>query len=216
MPALHGRTQELATLARWVGEERCRVVQVVGVGGIGKTALVARLAQELAPTFPVVYWRSLRNALPVEEWLAGAIAALSAAQALPPEGLEARLGLLLELLREDRALLVLDNLESVLEPAAPRVRYRAGYEGYGEVLAQLGASAHQGCLLLTGREAPPELVLLAREHGPVRTLRLGGLDREAGHALLQDRGLAGDEAAWEALIARYGGWRRRLIGAACC
>src|SRR5262249_28234291 len=109
-PVLHGRTHELATLARWGGEEHCRLVAVLGAGGIGKTALVARLAQDLAPAFPVVYWRSLRNAPPVQEWLAGAIAALSAAQVLPPEGLEARLGLVLELLRGQRGLLVLDNL----------------------------------------------------------------------------------------------------------
>ena len=31
----------------------------------------------------MVYWRSLRNAPPVEEWLAGAIAAFSPAQVLP-------------------------------------------------------------------------------------------------------------------------------------
>src|SRR6185437_10924477 len=101
VPLLHGRARELDRLRRWVREQHCRVVSVLGMGGIGKTSLVARLAQELAPEFAVVYWRSLRNAPPVEEWLAGAIAAFSAAQAPPPEGLEARLALL----RDRRALL---------------------------------------------------------------------------------------------------------------
>jgi hypothetical protein len=43
------------------------------MGGIGKTSLVAKLAQELAPSFERVYWRSLRDVLPLSEWLAGAI-----------------------------------------------------------------------------------------------------------------------------------------------
>jgi len=195
----------VATLSHWLLTDRCRLIAVLGMGGIGKTLLAARLARDVAPRFAVVYWRSLRNAPPVEEWLAGAIAALSAGQALPPDGRVARLALVLELLRERRGLLVLDNLETILESGAPAARYRDGYAGYGEALRRVGESVHQGCLLVTGREAPPELAPLAGERGPVRTLRLGGLAREAGRALLRDTGLVRDEAAWDALIARYNG-----------
>jgi WD40 repeat protein/transcriptional regulator with XRE-family HTH domain len=200
VPALHDRRQEMAMLARWVDDERGRVVVVLGAGGIGKTALVARLAQERAPAFPIVYWRSLRNALPVEEWLAGAITSLSAAHIVPPEGREARLALVLELLRTQRALLVLDNLETVLEPEEPMVRYRPGYEGYGEVLQRLSASAHQGSIVLTSREQP-----LRADHAAVRSLHLGGLGVEDGRALLGRRNLVGDAASWKSLVERYGG-----------
>jgi transcriptional regulator with XRE-family HTH domain len=200
VPVVQGRTQELATLTRWVREERCRLVLVLGEGGIGKTALAARLAHDLAPEFTAVHWRSLRTAPPPEDWLAGAITALCAAQALPPEGLEARLGLLLKLLRERRGLLVLDNLESVLEPGVPDVRYRAGYEGYGEVLRRLGESAHQGCLLVTSREQP-----LQEDETAVCALRLRGLGVDEGRALLGHRDLAGHDVAWQALVARYVG-----------
>src|SRR5579859_2302829 len=200
-----GRTDELQMLSRWLLEDRCRLIGVLGAGGIGKTLLAARLARELAPQFEVVYWRSLRNTLPVEEWLAGAIGALSGQQAIPPDGQMARLDLLLQLLQERRGLLVLDNLETILEPGTHEGRYREGYAGYGEVLRRVGETAHASCLMLTAREAPPELAPLARERGPVRILRLGGLGQEAARALLQDRGLAGDGADWEALIAHYSG-----------
>src|SRR5262249_45257967 len=114
VPLLQGRAGELATLRGWVREQHCRVVEVLGVGGIGRASLAARLAQDLAPEFGVLYWRSLRNAPPPDEWLAGAIAAVSLGQAVPPEGFDARLRLLLGLLRAQRSLLVLDNLETVL------------------------------------------------------------------------------------------------------
>jgi hypothetical protein len=200
VPVVQGRAQELALLARWVREEYCRLILVLGEGGIGKTTLTARLAHDLVPEFAVMYWRSLRNGLPPEDWLAGAIAALSASQAILPEGVEARLGLLLELLRARRALLVLDNLETVLEPGVPDVRYRPGYEGYGEVLRRLGESAHQGCLLVTSREQP-----LRENHTSVRALRLQGLGVTEAQALLGQHDLAGDSGAWEALVARYAG-----------
>jgi len=199
-PVVQGRVVELATLAEWVRDERCRVVEVLGVGGIGKTTLAARTAHDLAPAFAVVYWRSLRNAPPVEEWLAGALGALSAGQAAVPDGRDARLGLLLDLLRDRRALLVLDNLETILEPGAREVRYRAGYEGYEEALRRLAEGMHAGCLLLTSREQP-----LPTDNAAVRALHLEGLGVDAGQALLGSRGLAGDAAAWQALVARYGG-----------
>jgi transcriptional regulator with XRE-family HTH domain len=79
-----GRAEELATLRDWVLEEHCRLVAVLGIGGIGKTALVSRLAQEGAPSFRHVYWWSLRNALPGGEWMAGAIGFLSGHHLVPP------------------------------------------------------------------------------------------------------------------------------------
>jgi transcriptional regulator with XRE-family HTH domain len=200
VPVLQGRAQELATLARRVGEERCRLVLVLGEGGIGKTAVAARLAHDLAPEFRAVYWRSLRTALTPEDWLTGAITALSTSPVNPPEGWEARLELLLDLLRARRGLLVLDNLEAVLEPGVTEVRYRAGDEGYGEILRRLGESAHQGCLVVTSREQP-----LREDHRAVRALRLRGLGVDEGRALLRHRDLAGDDAAWQVLVARYAG-----------
>jgi len=72
-----GRATELAMLGEWILQQRSRLVAVLGMGGIGKTILAARLAQDVAPNFEHVYWRSLRDALPTSEWLAGAITFMS-------------------------------------------------------------------------------------------------------------------------------------------
>jgi hypothetical protein len=70
--------------------------------------------------------------------LAGAISLLSVQPAAGPDEAEARLAMLIELLQECRALLVLDNLETLLEPGALTPRYRDGYAGYGRILQRLG------------------------------------------------------------------------------
>src|SRR4030081_472803 len=79
-----GRSEEIALLHQWVMDERCGLVMVVGMGGIGKTTLAARAAQDVGPGFERVYWRSLRNAPPVTEWLSGTVAFVSDQQLVPP------------------------------------------------------------------------------------------------------------------------------------
>src|SRR5262249_50686593 len=129
-----GRGSELALLRHWVLDERCRLVALVGMGGIGKTRLAARLAQDVAPSFERGDWRSVRNAPPVTDWLAGAIGFLSDHQLLPPESEVEQVRVLLDLLRGRRCLLVLDNSETLFEPGQREGCYRAGMDGYGRLL----------------------------------------------------------------------------------
>ena len=77
----------------------------------------------MAPTSSRVYWRSLRNAPPLSEWLAAVIGFLSTSRY--SAGVESeRITALLQLLRARRCLLVLDNSETLFEPGQREGRYR--------------------------------------------------------------------------------------------
>jgi WD40 repeat protein len=197
-----GRAEELALLSRWVLEERSRLVAVLGIGGIGKTSLASRLAQSVAPSFERVYWRSLRNVPPVSEWLAGAIGFLSDQQLVVPPTESERVTALLQLLRANRCMLLLDNYETLFEPGQLGGRYRAGMQGYGSLLRALGESSHQSCVMLTSREVPQEVVELG---GGVRSLEVQGLGTAEAQKLLADKQLRGDTQAWVSLVDRLGG-----------
>src|SRR5262249_8638208 len=121
------RVSERALVRQWVLDEGSRLVAVLGLGGIGKSLLAPRLAPDLAPSFERVFWRSLRDAATPSEWLAEALRFLAPDVAPESGGEAALLRRLLELLRETRCLLVLDNVETILEPGGPVGKYRVGY-----------------------------------------------------------------------------------------
>jgi hypothetical protein len=182
-----GRALELEILEQYLVEERCRLLALLGIGGIGKTTLAARLARHLAPRFELTHWSTLRTAPPVGDWLTTAIGAISSQQIRPPEVEAQRLELLIQLLHDRRCLLVLDNFDTVLTPGEREGGYLPGLAGYGTLLERLGETAHQSCVVLTSREAPPEVRVLEITQARVRSIELGGLGAEAGQAMLSDR-----------------------------
>lgn len=94
VPAFYGRTAELDTLAYWlVGDspaerlpQQCRLVVVLGMGGIGKTAVAVKLVQQLieaaenSPLYPFdcIIWRSLHHVGTLTDLLNDLIRCLSA------------------------------------------------------------------------------------------------------------------------------------------
>src|SRR5216684_3125784 len=192
VPSFYDREQELATLSRWVVEEGCRLVSVLGMGGMGKSALAVRAMQQLAEHFQVVLFRSLRDAPDCSALLDDCLSVLSPEPlGVVPQSLERRLSLLLEDLRSRRVLLVLDNLEVLLEAGEVRGHLRPGFEAYGHLLRQVAQTGHQSCLLLTSREKPAALRALESSRSPVRSLPLSGLGAGACAQLLAEHEVTG-------------------------
>jgi len=213
----YGRTGELASLERWIIQERCRLVAILGIGGIGKTALSVKLAEQICKQNQLEYviWRSLHNAPSLDSLLASLIQFLSNQQEINlPEGVSDRISRLLDYLQRQRCLLILDNAETVLHHANGLETfgyhhpnsYRAGYEGYGELFRRVGESVHQSCLVLTSREKPKEVALLEGESLPVRSLQLPGLTATEGQAIFSSKGVfSGSKNEWQRLTQYYAG-----------
>src|SRR5437762_3151682 len=117
----------------------------------------------------------------------------------------ARKGVILSLLREVRALIVLDNLESLMEPGDVRGHLRPDFEGYGRLLRLVAEIDHQSCLLLTSREKYAGLRPLESKQSPVRSLYLTGLDVDACKQIFLEKDIVGTSAEQEQLFAIYGG-----------
>jgi hypothetical protein len=122
--SFYGRAAELATLEQWIVEERCRLVALLGMGGIGKTALSVKLAEQISHEFEYVVWRALQNAPPVTQMLTALLQSLSNQhQKVEPTTVEAQIEVLMEYLRKHRCFLVLDGVEAILRSGAEPLQY---------------------------------------------------------------------------------------------
>ncbi len=115
-----GRDRELAEIARLLADPTCKLLTLVGPGGIGKTRLAleaARLIVEdtTASLFPHGAYFATLQALTSPDFVASAVAEAVSFQFYPGSDPKQQL---LDYFREKRLLLVLDNFEHLLESAS--------------------------------------------------------------------------------------------------
>jgi hypothetical protein len=209
----YGRTAELVTLNQWIQVNRCQLIMVLGMGGMGKTSLIAKLMAGFTNSeFKYVIWRFLRSASlslyhapTVEETLTDLIHIVSHQQAVDlPKFPDQLISKLMQYLHQTRCLLVLDNLESILQWGGGGY-YRPGFEGYGQLIRTIGESTHKSCLIIISREPPIAFSVLEKKANSVRLLILRGLLPEDGLKIFQSEGIDKTQAEWQILHNHYGG-----------
>jgi class 3 adenylate cyclase/DNA-binding XRE family transcriptional regulator len=150
-----GREEELALIATHLHDSACRLVTVIGPGGIGKTRLALEAAAARRPDFPDgVYF------VPLAALSSGSLLVSTIADALafPLYGGADPEAQLLSFLRERRLLLVLDNFEHLLEGTrllAQILDHAPGGEAAGHFA---GAAEPAGGVV----DSPPGLAIPAR------------------------------------------------------
>ncbi len=199
-----GREDETATLVKWLQLDRCRMVAIIGLGGMGKTSLATRVAQQAQDDFKVIVWRSLQQGQHANDFLLECLhRIIPSPNSAYPAQFEQRLSLLIDYLRTTRCLLILDNIEAILQPHYPAGRYREGYEQYAQLFQAISERAHESCLIVTSREKPYEFNRLEGLY--TRSMVLTGLMRDDAQMLLDNQELYGTPQLWQELIKHYTG-----------
>ncbi|MEM7062040.1 MAG: WD40 repeat domain-containing protein [Cyanobacteria bacterium P01_B01_bin.77] len=192
-----GRNNDLNQLAQMIEQDRCRLLAVLGMGGIGKTSLTVKLAQQVAHDFEFVIWRSLRNAPNLDNLVTDWLQFFSAQQVVDGD-----LKLLLQTLKNHRCLVVLDNMETILRAGERAGSFRQEYEAYGNLLRLVAEVPHQSCVVLTSREKPAEVAAFEGVELAVRSHVLKGA-QDVAIKLLNAKGVVGSSMAQQQLCDRY-------------
>ena len=204
----YGRESELESLKQWIKSDNCRLVILLGMGGIGKTSLSVKLGEQLQDSFDFLIWRSLRNAPPLEELLPQIIQFLSQQQettANLPKTISSQISRLCHYFRSQRCLLIFDNLETILKSGSPAGRYSEGYQDYGELFRRIAEISHQSCLVLTSREKPQGIASIEGESLPVRSWHLKGLSDSEAEKIFIAKGLQSNAIQVRILTQLYQG-----------
>ncbi|MBW4566429.1 MAG: NACHT domain-containing protein [Mojavia pulchra JT2-VF2] len=187
--SFYGRTKELASLKEIVFKQRC--VLLLGVAGIGKSTLAAKLLAEFSlesePQFDCLIWKSVSHAPLFQDFVLDLLEILQPSKLSDsdlPKYTQAMITMLIKQLQSRRCLLVLDEYDSLFKAIGleQRLEYSLFFRRFIEEL-------DQGCLLLTSRFLTGDIENMLITEKPIDCLKLEGLDTDAAINFLNTQGL---------------------------
>lgn len=199
--SFYDREQELEQLQKWIVSDRSFLVVLYGMGGIGKTSLAIKAAQQVEQEFEVLVWRSLKQTPTLNDLIMGVERFINPIDILPSEvTIDESINRLLDSLKKRRCLIILDDLESIFEAEKIAGKYRQGYHQYAEFIRRVASENHKSCLILVSNEKVRDL--LALENKKVHSLQIEG-SRSIAKKILANQGLE-ESDDWNKVIENYG------------
>lgn len=198
----YGRTKELGQLKELITKQRC--IALIGVPGIGKSALAAKLLEELRvepqPKFDCLIWKSVAHAPQIQDLVLELMQLVQPSETSlkSPEFTQAMITDLIKQLKSRKCLLVLDEFDALFQGnCEQKLDYKIFFR-------RLVEEQHQSRLLLTSRVLPDEFDTLLSAKRNIQWVKVEGLDADAAMLFFTTQGL-NDKQKCDDLIKTYRG-----------
>lgn len=190
--ACYSRTTELNTLQHWIVQDCCRVVELLGISGIGKTALSLRLIDQIKSNFDYIIYQTLCFSPTLETTLTNLLENFGKPTEIPQQ-LEGKISQILKYLS-----IILDDVQMLFSPGKLAGEYQPSLENYPLFFKRIAEIEHSSCFLLISAKQLQEFTQLKKGDRSVRSFLLGGLGIAAKEILKEYE--FSDENQWERLI----------------
>jgi ABC-type cobalamin/Fe3+-siderophores transport system ATPase subunit len=193
----YGRETELQTLSHWLINQNTRLISILGLPGIGKTTLVKKFVDLNLQNFNIIIWKNIKLSDSLDSIIAEIFKAINS-EIIQTEN---KLTQLFNLFRQQKCLIIIDNIQELFTPEQLAGKYKPEYKDYKTFLTMITEIEHQSNLILISQEQCQEMICIAEELYPIKCLDLPGLDNTD---ILKNQKLK-NEKSWSTLINLYEG-----------
>ena len=179
-----GRDKDIAKLRGRLKSHK--VLGIIGLAGIGKSTVAAKLAEELKGEYKIC-WKDMSRSYEFNAFVAELLSQIAgvSAESISEYTPEQRIGALIGVVDEKPSFLVLDNFEHCLENRTISDQYLS------RLLNECCRKEHGSKIIITSRVNPDAL------HVGYTKYDLGGIEKGSGVELLKRRGLKAEKKTLE-------------------
>jgi AAA+ ATPase superfamily predicted ATPase len=185
----YGRKVELSLLQQKILPGKCNLINLLGIRGIGKTALALKLVDNIKENFEFVIYKSLKSLPSLTQLITETIYLND--QLIQDNSLH-QLSQFKKAIEKHSYLIIIDDVNYIFSKHQVSGKYQQGYEEYGNLFKLLSTTKHQSCVIINSSEEIRELSKPQNDHSHVVTLELLGLDDD-GVNILKKFGLKNEE-----------------------
>ncbi|MEY3334007.1 MAG: hypothetical protein RLZZ176_2310 [Cyanobacteriota bacterium] len=185
----YGRKLELSLLQEKILQGKCNLINLLGIRGIGKTALALKLVDNIQESFEFVIYKSLKYLPSLTQLITETI---YPNDQFISDNSHYHLSQFKKAIEKHSYLIIIDDVNCIFSKHQVSGKYQPGYEGYGNLFKLLSTTKHRSCLIINSSEEIRELSRPQTDHSHVFTLELLGLDND-GVNILKKYGLKNEE-----------------------